>query len=112
MSTPILAASAFICGFVADQRGLDETLVRGFDRAPQRHIGERPHHRGGDGRQALAALQKLVEDVVVGGWPTSGSTVTASARGARSLIFPALSRPERESNPFGLSISFLPGRGK
>jgi hypothetical protein len=54
-------------GFVADQRGLDQALDRGFDGAPQGHVGQRPDHRGGDGRQILAALDELVKDVVVGG---------------------------------------------
>ena len=64
---------ADLCGqslhlvLVADQRGQDEALFGGFHSAPERHVGERPADRRGDGRQILAALQKLVKDMVVGG---------------------------------------------
>jgi hypothetical protein len=72
--------------FRTDERGLDQAGGGGFNSALEGYVTERPHHGRGNRRQILAALDELVEDVVVGGWPTKGSTATASARGARSLI--------------------------
>ena len=54
-------------GFVADERGLDESLGSGFDGAAQGDIGERPADGGGDSRQGFAAVEKLVKDMIVGG---------------------------------------------
>ena len=67
MSTPILAASAFISASSPISVGLIRPSSRGFDGAPQSHVGQRPDDRRGDGRQRLAALDELVKDVVVGG---------------------------------------------
>jgi hypothetical protein len=46
-------------GFVADQRGLNQAFDRGFDGAPQGHVGKRPDDRGGDGRKLLQRSMNL-----------------------------------------------------
>ena len=64
---------AYLCGqrlqrdLVADQSRLDEPLNRRFHRASERHVRQRPTDRRGDGRQLLAASQKLEKYVVIGG---------------------------------------------
>ena len=62
-----LGGQSLHIGLIADQRGQDQIFLGRFDGAPQGHIGERPDHGGGNGRQFLAALKKLMKDVVVGG---------------------------------------------
>ena len=57
MSTPIFAARAFIWSLVADQRGLDEALERGFNGALHGDVRQRPHDRGGDSGQDLCSAQ-------------------------------------------------------
>ncbi len=54
-------------GLVADESRFDQSLGRSFNRALQRDFRQWPYHRGGDGGQVLAALQKLVKHVIVGG---------------------------------------------
>ena len=70
-------------GFVADQGGLDEPLGSGFDSAPQGHVRQRPADRRGDGGQRLAALQKLVKDVVVGGMADQGVNGYGFSKGGK-----------------------------
>ena len=79
-------------GFVADQRGLDEAGDRGFDGAAQGHVGQRPDHCGGDGRQIFAALDELVKDVVVGGMAderVNGNGFSQRGKIAHGSILPA-----------------------
>jgi hypothetical protein len=67
-----LCGESFHLGFVADEGGLDEAFDGGFDGAAKGYVRERPDDGCGQGRESIAALDELVEDVVVGGMADEG----------------------------------------
>jgi hypothetical protein len=58
---------SFHLGFVADEGWLDEAFDGGFDGAAEGYVRKRPDDCCGQGWEIFAALDELVEYVVIGG---------------------------------------------
>jgi hypothetical protein len=78
--------------FGSNESWLDQPGSRGFHRAAQSHLSERPNHRRRDGREILAARNELVKDVVIrrmaDKW-VNGNSFSQCCKIAHGLLLPA-----------------------